>query len=128
MFEPANDTDDYTAVTAYINEEFARVKVEEEGQLHRVQTVTKVKNGTENGTEKLSKSAVVFLMKYSNKKRVTAERIMSAIVADRTITIARMAEISGASERTVKRYLKEFQDENILRREESDTSGQWILL
>lgn len=29
VFEPDNDTDDYTAVTAYINEEFAEVQREE---------------------------------------------------------------------------------------------------
>ena len=54
VFEPDNDMDDYTAVTAYINEEFAQVKAEEEGH-HQVpqvtDTVTKTKNGTENGTE-----------------------------------------------------------------------------
>ena len=29
VFEPSNDTDDYTMVTAYINEEFARIQAEE---------------------------------------------------------------------------------------------------
>ena len=134
VFEPDNDMDDYTAVTAYINEEFAQVKAEEEGH-HQVSqvtdTVTKTKNGTENDTEndteRLPEGAYAFLMSYSNKKRMTAEGIMAAIVSDGTITIPRMAEITGASERTVKRYLKEFQEGNVLKREGSDTSGRWIL-
>lgn len=29
VFEPSNDTDDYTMVTAYINEEYARIQAEE---------------------------------------------------------------------------------------------------
>jgi predicted HTH transcriptional regulator len=32
IFEPNNDVDDYTMATAYINDEFARVKAEEEGR------------------------------------------------------------------------------------------------
>jgi predicted HTH transcriptional regulator len=58
---------------------------------------------------------------------MTAEGIMAAIVSDSTITIPRIAEVSGSSVRTVKRYLKEFQDGDILKREGSDTSGEWIL-
>ena len=57
VFEPNNDKDDYTMATAYINEEFAKVK-----------------------------------------------------------------------ERTVQRYLKEFQESGILMRDGSDKSGKWILL
>ena len=32
LFEPSNETDDYTMVTAYINEEFARIHEEEKGK------------------------------------------------------------------------------------------------
>lgn len=126
MFEPDNDTDDYTAVTAYINEEFARVKAEEVQQ-QATETVTKNKNVTENVTEKLPQGAAALLMNYSNKKRVTAEKIMKAILSDATITISRIIEISGTSDRTVKRYLKEFKDGNVLKRQGSDISGQWFL-
>ena len=134
VFEPDNDTDDYTAVTAYINEEFARVKAEEVRQ-QATETVTKNKNVTENVTEnvpenvteKLPQGAAALLMNYSNKKRVTAEKIMKAILSDPSITISRIIEISGTSDRTVKRYLKEFKDGNVLKRQGSDISGQWFL-
>lgn len=105
------------------NGEFAQVMAEE----GRTVTGTKFKNGTENGTEALPEKAAAFLMDYTNKKRMTAEGIMAAIVSDSTITIPRIAEVSGSSVRTVKRYLKEFQDGDILKREGSDTSGEWIL-
>lgn len=35
VFEPSNDTDDYTMVTAYINEEFARIQAEENEKNNR---------------------------------------------------------------------------------------------
>lgn len=94
----------------------------------RTITGTKFKSGTENGTEALPEKAAAFLMNYTNKKRKTAECIMVSIFSDSTITIPRIAEVSGSSVRTVKRYLKEFQDGNVLKREGSDTSGEWILL
>ena len=75
----------------------------------------------------LPEKAAAFLMNYTNKKRMTAEGIMAAIVSDSTITIPRIDEVSGSSVRTVKRYLKEFQDGDVLKREGSDTSGEWIL-
>ena len=33
VFEPDNDTDDYTVVTAYIHEEFAWGRAEEKGRI-----------------------------------------------------------------------------------------------
>jgi predicted HTH transcriptional regulator len=85
------------------------------------------KNGTENGTEGIPEAAIAFLQNYKNKKRATAERIMRLIVSNSHITILEMTKLSGSSERTVKRYLKEFQEADVLRRAGSDTSGEWIL-
>ncbi len=45
-FEPDNDTDDYTSVTAYINEEFAKVKAEEEGVKDVIETTGKTTDKT----------------------------------------------------------------------------------
>ena len=59
--------------------------------------------------------------------RATAERIMRLIVSNSHITILEITKLSGSSERTVKRYLKEFQEADVLRRAGSDTSGEWIL-
>lgn len=94
-----------------------------------------IQNGTENGTERIPEAAIAFLQNYKNKKRATAERIMRAtaerimrlIVSNSHITILEITKLSGSSERTVKRYLKEFQEADVLRRAGSDTSGEWIL-
>ena len=58
---------------------------------------------------------------------MTAGRLMRAIAANAHITIAEMTQLSGVSERTVKRYLKEMQEAGILMRKGSDTSGEWVL-
>ena len=84
-------------------------------------------NGTENGTENLPVGASAFLNSYKQAKRVTAKSLMIAIAAKAHITIAEMTQLSGVSERTIKRYLKEMQETGILTREGSDTSGKWVL-
>ena len=44
------------------------------------------------------------------------------------MTIAQIAALAEINDRTVQRYLKDFQDAKILRREGSDTDGKWIIL
>ena len=55
-------------------------------------------------------------------------RILSTIARDNSVTIAQIAGTAEINDRTVQRYLKEFQDAGILRREGSDTDGKWILI
>lgn len=64
VFEPDNDTDDYTAVTAYINGEFAAVKAEEEGRQLATCDSSKNINVVENVVEKLSPQAMILLEGY----------------------------------------------------------------
>lgn len=138
VYSPDNDTDDYTQVIAYINEEYARIKSEEETQLTSGEALADnnlrdnmkqndTENDTENGTEMFPKVATAFLRNCSNKKRPTAMSLMKAISSNSHVTITEMTVISGASDRTVKRYLKELQDFGALRREGSDTKGEWVL-
>ena len=55
--------------------------------------------------------------------------ILIGIISEKnTVTIGEMAEKSGVTERTVQRYLKEFQDTGVIRREGSDKSGKWVIL
>ena len=53
---------------------------------------------------------------------------MEAMASDSRITIAEMATMAGTTDRTVKRYLKEFQESGVLVRTGSDPSGEWILV
>lgn len=135
VFSPDNDMDDYTQAVAYINEEFARVKTEEEGEQASVNeyegdnVVENVGvNVRVNVGVKLSSQALALLERYGKKKREVAYKLLTAISENGQITIPEMADIIGATERTVQRYLKEFQDDNVLKREGSDKTGRWILM
>lgn len=50
LFEPNNETDDYTMVTAYINEEFARIHEKEKGKdkVKKLDTTQKKSSNTRN--------------------------------------------------------------------------------
>lgn len=126
VFTPNNDTDDYTLAVAYINEEFARIQVED-SRNHEGKSKNDTENGTENDTEMLPPGAAAYLDICKGKKRATTEKLMIAIASDSHITIAEMTKKVGSSESTVKRYLKDFQEAGVLTREGSDTNGEWIL-
>lgn len=85
-------------------------------------------NVVENVVEALPETAIKFLKDCSKKKRETAEKILLTVAADRKITISEMATATDIKDRTVQRYLREFQAAGILRRDGSDTSGEWVLL
>ena len=85
-------------------------------------------NVVENVVERFSDAANKLLNSYSKKKCETAKKILSTIARDNSVTIAQIAGTAEINDRTVQRYLKEFQDAGILRREGSDTDGKWILM
>lgn len=86
-----------------------------------------VENVVENFVENNAIAKQLF-KNYSKKKEESARRILAVIIEDPQITIGQMAARTELSDRTIQRYLKEFQDAGLLIREGSDTSGQWILI
>jgi len=92
---------------------------------------TNTKNVPENVpdicTVKIPPNASKLLAQYSKKKRTTAEILMRTLLRDCHTTIADMAQAASVDDRTIKRYLKEFNDAGVLRREGSDIKGTWIL-
>ncbi len=54
--------------------------------------------------------------------------IMNIISDDENLTSAKMAEILGISERTVKRYIASLVQKGILIREGSDKTGHWKII
>ena len=91
-------------------------------------TESSTENVTENVTENLPNATRKLLAEYSDKKRAKAIVLALAISSDSHITIEKMIRLIHATDRTVKRYLKEFQDAGALRRKGSDTSGEWLLM
>ena len=66
--------------------------------------------------------------RYSRKKLETALRLIISIRDNNRITIPEMADRIGTTDRTVQRYLKEFQDNAILKRVGSDKNGEWVFM
>ena len=75
----------------------------------------------------MSPQAQALLEGYNKKKREAATRLIYAIQDNPQITNGEMTMVIGTTDRTVQRYLKEFQDAAVLKREGSDKKGQWIL-
>lgn len=94
---------------------------------YQIASGTVPKNVVENVVEQLPEQAKKLIDEYSPKKRSSAIKILAEIRKNSSVTILQMAGHTGMNDRTVQRYLKEFQDAGILRREGSDTCGSWIL-
>ena len=102
VFEPSNDTDDYTMVTAYINEEFARIQTEE----------SKKNNRQENRQQK-------------------SDDIESAIIEQLLLepksTRKKLAEVLNVGEQTIRYRLEKLQREGRIYRKGSTKSGEWVV-
>ena len=81
-----------------------------------------------SNTVNMPKEITEYLNDQNNRRSLTAKSILKVIMTDSHITIPEISRIAGISKSTVKRYLKEFQQAGILRREGSDKKGQWIIL
>ena len=81
-------------------------------------------NVVENVVEEYSEFITKYLNGYGTKKRQTAKILLNIIKNDSQITIAKMAAASGTSTRTVQRYLQDFQNAGILKREGGDINGE----
>ena len=98
-------------------------------------TVNGTVNGTANGTvnsivEDIAKKvpATGTLIKaYSRSKQKTACKIVVELLKNDGLTLEQIVDVSGVSRRTVARYMKEFQEAGVLRREGSDKNGKWVL-
>ena len=55
-------------------------------------------------------------------------KLILAIAADKHLTTEKLTKMVGSGERTIQRYLQELQDAGVLKRNGSDTNGEWILL
>lgn len=133
VWSPNNETDDYTQVIAYINEEFARIQNEEDPATETVEL--KKKSDVEKSKKLVddydlggfSPKIKDFLSTCRGKKLNTAVRLLEMIASNSRMTIADAERAIGLSPITIKRYLKEFQSIDILRREGGKKGGKWIL-
>lgn len=101
VYSPDNDTDDYTQVVAYINEEFLRIQEEEE-----VRQSSKQQSGREDfhsTDERSLKEVLKEVLKEADYRKIIS--IADVIDTKGSITPAEAKEACGKSESTTWRYL-----------------------
>ena len=110
VFEPANDTDDYTMVTAYINAEYARINAEERKETERQE------NRQENRQE------------ISDKSLELENKIIEHLINNPKTTRNQLAEQLGIPIQKVKYRLEKIQKEGRIAHTGSTKSGEWVVL
>ena len=118
---PEFETDenhDYFITRLFIHDGFNRSDIDQENV---------VENVIDNVVDNLSEKIKEHLGSYSPKKKTTATKIIRLIADNGNLTSAEIAEMIGATERTVQRYINEFKNAGLIIREGSDISGRWIL-
>ncbi len=68
------------------------------------------------------------LLDYSKVKKERAERIISEMLNNEQITIPEISQNTGIAVSTLKRYIAELKENEIIAREGSDKNGRWIIL
>ena len=105
VYSPDNDNDDYTMVTVYINEEFARIRDEESG----ISSVDQEETGKKTGTK-------------------SEKRIIEIIQDNPEITINELVITTGLSRNGVRYVIDNLRKKGIIDREGTRKKGKWIIL
>jgi predicted HTH transcriptional regulator len=66
--------------------------------------------------------------KINGKINDKIKAMLKVIKVNPTATIADLAELTGKSQRTISRELREYQDSGLLRREGSRKNGRWVVV
>ena len=101
-----NDTDDYTMVTAYINEEFARIQAEENEKNNRQESRQENRQEKSDNIEKA---------------------IIEQLLLNPKITRKKLEVLLNVSEQTIRYRLEKLQRERKISRKGSTKSGEWIV-
>ena len=123
VFSPKNDSDDYTMVTAYINEEF--VKIQKEEQSAKIKKGSGVQNERrERGkmSEDLSEDLSEVFSEKELKKIIP---ILNYIAENEYVTPKTAMQLTGKSAATSRRYLKILCDAGILEKEGKTSNIQY---
>ena len=138
-FKPADEENDYTMVTMPINEEFARIRDEEAGDIEATEIANKAISGTgeeTDGTGKETGEETGVTGEETGKETgVTGEetvavrdRIVRMLVMEPKITVKEIAGRIGLSPNGVRYHLDILRHDGVVRREGSTKSGAWIVV
>lgn len=99
-------------VTAYINEEFARIQAEEnQGGASRKTTKKRPRNNQEKGAG----------------KNDVERRVVEQLLFDPTVTKKRLAVLLGVGESKIRYYLEKLKRDGKIARSGSTKAGRWIV-
>ncbi|MBX9034600.1 MarR family transcriptional regulator [Gordonibacter massiliensis (ex Traore et al. 2017)] len=115
LFEPSNDTDDYTQVTMFVNEEFAALKAAEDKALDVETRQNDRENDRETDRENDAKGSL------KGKERA----LLDLLQENPALTISGMRKELGMSESTINRMIKKLKAAELLKREGPDKGGFW---
>jgi predicted HTH transcriptional regulator len=105
IFEPDNDIDDYTMVTAYINEEFKKIQQEEQGL------------GSGKVSDKTSKMSDKISDKMSDKQLLVYSCAERFIENQGYVTTMDISKETGIPVSTVRRYMASLCEKKLLKSE-----------
>ena len=114
LFEPLNDTDDYTMVTCPINEEFAHIRD------HEDEASKKTSEKTTTYTHEISEDT-------GSASEKTSEKILAYLRSNPKASAKEMASLFGLSQRAIEYQLRSLRQEGYIRRDGPAKGGQWIV-
>jgi predicted HTH transcriptional regulator len=126
LFEPLNDTDDYTMVTCPINEEFAYIRDHEDEATRKTSEKTTA-NAQETSQEPASTTKET-TPKKDNTSEKTSEKILHYLRSNPKTSAKDMADIFGLSQRAIEYQLRGLRQAGSIRRDGPAKGGQWIVM
>ena len=115
MFEPLNDSDDYTMATCPINEEFAFIRDHEDAATRRT-------------SEKTTANAQEIPEDIGSTSEKTSEKVLHYLRSNPKASAKEMANLFGLSQRAIEYQLRSLRQEGYIRRDGSAKGGQWIVM
>jgi predicted HTH transcriptional regulator len=126
LFEPLNDTDDYTMVTCPINEEFAYIRDHEDEATRK--TSEKTTANAQDTTQEPASTTKETTPKKDNTSEKTSEKILHYLRSNPKASAKDMAVILGLSQRAIEYQLRRLRQAGCIRRDGPAKGGQWIVM
>ena len=124
LFEPLNDTDDYTMVTCPINEEFAFIRDHEDEATRK--TSEKTAPNTQDAVPNAQETVPNAQETVPNAQEVDT-RILRVISEEPTINARGLSELLGVSYDTIRYWLRKLRGEKVIHHEGPTKSGYWVI-
>ena len=131
LFEPNNDTDDYTMVTCPINEEFAFIRDHEDGATIKSseKTLSDAQETTVNAQEipRDAQETPNNAQEIPLDAQKVDTRILRAISENPTIGARQLSDSLGVSYDTIRYWLRKMRGERLIHHEGPTKSGYWVI-